>query len=604
MGLHRVLGSTFGTGFGSALEALNNHPTSGCYIFLPKRTRQFESFKLKRYDTFFSETIDRFNNQWDIPDAHLASALSYSSSSRAIDGKFRSLLDREPLMSNEIQELLSIAKSCRESGDTERLLSVFQQLQTIEPEERNWKIATACALGELGRTEDTNDQISSLALTSHEATLIAGSLQTGGATEDAERLLRVILGNNPFEAEAVNKLASMLIQQGKNDAARQILKKLLTQPVENLETASRAWFNLGVSLVDNPEESEQAYRRSLEILPEYELPVANLGLLLTKTGQLQQAIDFLQPKVDAGVDWPRTAVLLSTAHRLNDEGEKAIATLSKVLEVSVEPDTPYIELAWEILVRCLIANDKGKEAITKCQEWKTRMPESAAAEHMLAAVEGNDAPTRASEKYVADTFDNFAESFDSVLNNLEYRAPELIGGLVRESLGDPKGNLEVLDAGCGTGLVGPFLRPFAKRLVGVDLSAGMIFQAEARGIYDLLRQSDLIEHLRENEKQYGLIAAADTFNYFGELSELLPACFASLTENGWLVFSLELGETYGETWRLETHGRYTHPPGYLMEQLGQCGIEGGEMNTAPLRKENGVEVQGLLVAVQNPCLTK
>ena len=31
------------------------------------KVRQFESFKQNRYDTFFSETIDSFNNQWDIP---------------------------------------------------------------------------------------------------------------------------------------------------------------------------------------------------------------------------------------------------------------------------------------------------------------------------------------------------------------------------------------------------------------------------------------------------------------------------------------------------------------------------------------------------------
>ena len=37
----------------------------------------------------------------------------------------------------------------------------------------------------------------------------------------------------------------------------------------------------------------------------------------------------------------------------------------------------------------------------------------------------------------------------------------------------------VLDAGCGTGLCGPLLRPYAKRLVGVDLSSGMLERARA-----------------------------------------------------------------------------------------------------------------------------
>lgn len=52
-----------------------------------------------------------------------------------------------------------------------------------------------------------------------------------------------------------------------------------------------------------------------------------------------------------------------------------------------------------------------------------------------------------------------------------------------------------------------------------------------------------------------------------------------------------------KTYQLEVHGRYTQPPGYLIVQLGECGIEGGEMHRAVLRKENGVDVNGILVAV-------
>lgn len=502
-------------------------------------------------------------------------------------------------MMSEIQNLLASAAKYREAGNGEKLLEVFRQLQTIDPDERNWKVATACALGELGRVEDTRRQIEMVSPTEREATMIAGALHSGGNDEAAADLLRPIIDSNPSNVEAASKLASILNQQGNQKEACRILKRLLSQPIDDHEAAARAWFNLGVSLVDSAKESEQAFFKSLELYPDYEKPVVNLGLLLTKTGQLKKAISFLESKVDARVDWPRTAVLLATACRLNSDGARAITVLNEVVTAQ-PPASESIELAWEILVRCLVENGQHDVAIEKCNQWKTLMPDSSIAAHMLAAVEGKDAPDRASEEYVADTFDSFAESFDSVLTNLEYQAPQLIGMLVKESLGEPKGDLVVLDAGCGTGLAGPFLRPFAEELVGVDLSAGMLAQAEGRGIYDSLLKIDLIDHLRDNEMKYGLIAAADTFNYFGDLSELLPACFSALTDDGWLIFTLEIGETYGETWQLETHGRYTHPPGYLMERLGQCGIEGGEMHTATLRKENGAEVKGLLVAVQNP----
>ena len=45
---------------------------------------------------------------------------------------------------------------------------------------------------------------------------------------------------------------------------------------------------------------------------------------------------------------------------------------------------------------------------------------------------------------------------------------------------DASRSLDVLDAGCGTGLCGPLVAPYARRLVGVDLSEAMLARP-ARG---------------------------------------------------------------------------------------------------------------------------
>ena len=102
---------------------------------------------------------------------------------------------------------------------------------------------------------------------------------------------------------------------------------------------------------------------------------------------------------------------------------------------------------------------------------------------MLAACTGEAAPPRASDNYVRDTFDAFAGSFDQVLDQLGYRAPGLIGELLDRDLPAADASLMIADAGCGTGLCGEFLRPRAKRLVGIDLSPGMLARARARGKY-------------------------------------------------------------------------------------------------------------------------
>ena len=56
--------------------------------------------------------------------------------------------------------------------------------------------------------------------------------------------------------------------------------------------------------------------------------------------------------------------------------------------------------------------------------------------------------------------------------------------------------LEVLDAGCGTGLAAPLLGPYARRLVGVDLSGAMLEQARALPQYD-----ELVEELTKFPKK-------------------------------------------------------------------------------------------------------
>lgn len=52
-----------------------------------------------------------------------------------------------------------------------------------------------------------------------------------------------------------------------------------------------------------------------------------------------------------------------------------------------------------------------------------------------------------------------------------------------------------VDLGCGTGLMGPLLRPHTQQLAGVDLSAGMVQKARERGCYDELAVDELVQFL-------------------------------------------------------------------------------------------------------------
>ena len=506
--------------------------------------------------------------------------------------------------SHDIENCMSAARIFKASKEFNELIGLYHHLQRLQPDVRSWYLAEACVVAETADYETLKqllnaDRLEPLAI--GELKLVAGACMAGQQFESAVELYQRAQQLKREDSEITLQLAVALSQAGHRQQAAEVLRGFLASETEDPLVVAQAWFNLGVVQESSDVDlAIQAYWNALKSAPSYEAPVANLAILLTRQGKFAEAIEFLQPKVAEKIDWPRTAVLMASANRLNNQLDTAIEILKSVVDDSAK--TTKDDLAWEMLIRCLIERGDYETALSRCQAWLKTDPESAIATHMMAAIEGNNTPERASAEYVAKTFDSFADSFDTVLQNLEYRAPQLVGHLVGETLGPPAADRVILDAGCGTGLAGPFLKPFAKSLTGVDLSKKMIQQAIDRKCYDSLEVVDLLDYLKAtaNQQKFDLITAADTFNYFGDLSELLPACFASLKTNGWLVFTLEFGEAYGETYQLEVHGRYTHPPGYLMEQLGECGIEGGEMHRAVLRKENGVDVNGLLVAAQKP----
>lgn len=49
-------------------------------------------------------------------------------------------------------------------------------------------------------------------------------------------------------------------------------------------------------------------------------------------------------------------------------------------------------------------------------------------------------------------------------------------------------SLDILDLGCGTGLIGSWFKDYARKLVGVDVSPTMLDMATKKGCYHELRR--------------------------------------------------------------------------------------------------------------------
>jgi predicted TPR repeat methyltransferase len=257
---------------------------------------------------------------------------------------------------------------------------------------------------------------------------------------------------------------------------------------------------------------------------------------------------------------------------------------------------PDHALASRSLGQVLYRLGRTDEARRVFRQWLEHDPDNPIARHLFAACGGNAPPERASDAYVESLFDGAAPGYDASLRDLDYRVPELIASLLAERVGKPRASLEVLDAGCGTGLCGPTLRPYASRLAGVDLSAAMLERAGELGLYDELIRAELTAHLRQREAAYDLVVAADTLVYFGELRTILAAAAASLRPGGSLAFSVERTDEESDCgYRLATHGRYSHLRSYLEREISRSGLSLREILTDVLRTEVGQPVRGWIV---------
>jgi predicted TPR repeat methyltransferase len=215
----------------------------------------------------------------------------------------------------------------------------------------------------------------------------------------------------------------------------------------------------------------------------------------------------------------------------------------------------------------------------------------------LGAGAGTPAMT---EPYVRRLFDQYAGRYDAALTeHMHYRGPVLLRDAVTsalERLRRPMRFESLLDLGCGTGLAGQVFRPFAARLVGVDLSAAMIARAEAKGDYDRLVVGNLAAFLSDEiakAAKYDLVLAADVFVYVNDLAPVLADIARVLAPRGVVAFTVET-HSYAGVALLPTL-RFAHGEPYLREIIAAAGLKLLALERAAIRTEKGTPVAGFAV---------
>jgi predicted TPR repeat methyltransferase len=193
-------------------------------------------------------------------------------------------------------------------------------------------------------------------------------------------------------------------------------------------------------------------------------------------------------------------------------------------------------------------------------------------------------------------FDRYADTFDEHLREqLQYTLPEKITDAIAAVR--PSQPIDILDLGCGTGLCGPLLRPWARHLCGIDLSPAMIEQARARGVYDALEACDLVVALRRAERSFDLLVAADVLLYVGDLSPVFEAAAKCLRPGGLFAYSVESGA--GDRYYLqEKSKRFAHSRPYLQKLAAMYGFVEESFESVTARLDAGQPVPAYLAVVR------
>lgn len=316
----------------------------------------------------------------------------------------------------------------------------------------------------------------------------------------------------------------------------------------------------------------------------------NLGSAQLEAGQFAEAVGSAREALRLRPAFSEARMLCAAGLAAGGGVEAGAELVGQLGRVEMPAAQRYLLLAIRLL------SSKLFDPARPCLERVLREdPGEVMARHLLSAVSGEN-PDRPVDGYVRQLFDASAATFDQELvSKLGYVIPREMVEALRAATGAggrPDAPWDVLDLGCGTGLVGVEIASSSQRLTGVDVAPNMIERARARNIYTELHCEDLMTVL-SRDVRYDVVTAADVFIYVGKLDAVVPAIRRVLRPGGLFAFSAEAAET-AAGFQLGVMGRYAHDAGYLRRLAAENAFAVEVLRETRIRFEHRHPVRGWL----------
>lgn len=394
-------------------------------------------------------------------------------------------------------------------------------------------------------------------------TTLAALNRPQAALEYYEQTLRI----DPHHLQAIFNLGRVHQDLGQWDAAVKCYERAIGQ----CPSFAPAWSNLGTILQNHGHEDDalQCFRQACASAPTFADAWINLGLLLFRQNQLEQAWDtaLVLSQLPDHADFPHYSLGLLFA-KLNKPAEA-----QRHLSMALQRDP---------------ADTQGAALI-------------------LAGLELAPMPKRSSTAQMEKLYGTRAALWDAgAAARNSYRGHELVCRVFADFYPQANQSLHILDAGCGTGLVGQSLnaKHFA-RLDGIDLSAPMLERAIQKSLYTHLHLGDLVEYMTRHPQTYDVVLSAATLIHFGDLRPVLRSAAQTLRPAGRFIFTLFPGpDDAPDGITISLHhghaegGCYLHSGPHLRQWAAETGWQVELIQDAIHEFDRGAPVTALLVCLR------
>ena len=361
---------------------------------------------------------------------------------------------------------------------------------------------------------------------------LANALREGGSLGEAVEQYRRTLVLQPDNIAALMNLGIVLANRGEFDGAMvQFEQVLLRQP-----QLADANIHLGHALAElgRSDEAIARYRMALRARPDHALAYNSLGNVLQQQGKIGEALTQYQEAVRLMPDNPKVRVDLGLALIEAGRREEAIAESAAAARLGDQPRFPHFMLG-VLLARCGL-NEAAREQF---EAYLRGAPDDPRGARMcLAALGFGTPPERASSELLTELYVLRAGWWDrgpgASRDNLWARLVQT----TFERLAVTPETLQVLDAGCGSGVVGALIGSKVGRLVGVDLSPGLIERARETNFYHELYQDDLVRFMAARPETYDVVTSSAVLVHFGNLDPVFEAAAETLRDQGSFIFTV------------------------------------------------------------------